>query len=86
MSLYLFFIPIPIPAWLFGIMYLGYTIYGMKKRLGNIGHDAHFGGAIAGYLLTIGFVPSIIETDLWLVGLLAVPILVLFVLYKLKKI
>jgi membrane associated rhomboid family serine protease len=86
MSLYLFFIPIPIPAWAFGIMYLGYTIYGMKKRLGNIGHDAHFGGAIAGYLLTIGFNPSIIETDLWLVGLLAAPILVLFVLYKLRKI
>ncbi|MEZ4859213.1 MAG: rhomboid family intramembrane serine protease [Flavobacteriaceae bacterium] len=75
-----------IPAWLFGILYLGYSMYGMKKKLGNIGHDAHFGGAIAGYLLTIGFVPSIIETHLWLVALLALPILVLFVLYKLGKI
>ncbi|MCB0456177.1 MAG: rhomboid family intramembrane serine protease [Flavobacteriaceae bacterium] len=86
MELYLFFIPIPIPAWLFGILYLGYSIYGMKKQLGNIGHDAHIGGAIAGYLLTIGFVPSLIETDLWLIVLLAIPIVVLFVLYKLGKI
>ena len=85
MSLYLFFIPIPIPAWLFGIMYLGYSIYGMKKRLGNIGHDAHIGGAIAGYILTIAFVPSLIQTHLWLIALLALPIVVLFVLYKMGK-
>lgn len=85
MGLYLFFIPIAIPAWLFGIMYLGYSIYGMKKRLGNIGHDAHIGGAIAGYILTLGFAPYILQTDLWLVILLAVPILVLFVLYKMNK-
>lgn len=85
MGLYLFFIPIAIPAWLFGILYLGYSIYGMKKRLGNIGHDAHIGGAIAGYILTLGFEPSILQTDLWLVILLAIPILVLFVLFKLGK-
>lgn len=85
MGLYLFFIPIAIPAWLFGILYLAYSIYGMKKRLGNIGHDAHIGGAIAGYVLTLGFQPSIFQTDLWLVILLALPILVLYVLYKLGK-
>ena len=86
MSLYLFFIPIPIPAWIFGILYLMYSIYGMKKQLGNIGHDAHFGGAIAGYLLAILFVPSILQTQLWIVGVLAVPIIALFVLIKLGKI
>uniref|UniRef100_UPI0026151926 rhomboid family intramembrane serine protease n=1 Tax=Flavobacterium sp. TaxID=239 RepID=UPI0026151926 len=49
MSLYLFFIPIPIPAYLFGIGYLLYSIYGMKAKNDNIGHTAHFGGAIGGY-------------------------------------
>lgn len=49
MSLYLFFIPIPIPAYIFGIVYLLYSIYGMKSRIGNIGHTAHFGGAVGGY-------------------------------------
>ncbi len=86
MSLYLFFIPIPIPAWIFGIMYLLYSIYGMKKSLGNIGHDAHFGGALAGYVLTLLFAPNIVNTQLWIVLLLAVPLLLLFVLMKLKKI
>jgi membrane associated rhomboid family serine protease len=86
MSLYLFFIPIPIPAWLFGILYLLYSIYGMKNSLGNIGHDAHFGGALAGYFLTILIAPSLIETQLWIVALLSVPLLLLFILIKLKKI
>lgn len=86
MGLYLFFIPIAIPAWIFGILYLLYSIYGMKSRMGNIGHDAHFGGAIAGYVLTIAFVPGLLETSLWIVLVLAVPIILLFVLLKLGKI
>ncbi len=86
MSLYMFFIPIPIPAWVFGIMYLLYSIYGMKKQLGNIGHDAHFGGAIAGYVLSIVFAPYLLNAHLWIVLLLAIPLILLFVLIKLKKI
>jgi membrane associated rhomboid family serine protease len=82
MSLYLFFVPIPIPAWLFGVGYLLYSIYGMLKKKDNIGHDAHFGGAIAGYLLT----PYILSDSLWVVLLLAVPIVLLIVLKKLDKI
>ena len=73
------------PAWMFGLLYLFYSIYGMKKRIGNIGHDAHFGGAIGGYVSTIAFAPFLIDTSLWLIGVLAIPILVLFVLYKLDK-
>jgi membrane associated rhomboid family serine protease len=86
MRLGLFFIPIQFPAWVFGLAYLLYSIYGMRSRFGNIGHDAHFGGAIAGYILTISFVPSLLETNLWIVALLALPIVLLFVLHKLGKI
>src|SRR5690606_30489637 len=86
MGLYLFFIPIAIPAWLFGMGYLLYSIYGMKKRLGNIGHDAHIGGAIGGYVLTLLFAPVLFETSLWIVILLAVPLILLFILHKLGKI
>ena len=86
MGLYLFFIPIPIPAWLFGMAYLLYSIYGMKKRLGNIGHDAHIGGAIGGYVLTLIFAPYLFQTSLWIVVLLAIPLILLFILHKLGKI
>src|SRR5690554_4185201 len=61
MGLYLFFIPIAIPAWLFGMAYLLYSIYGMKQRMGNIGHDAHIDGAIGGYALTLLFAPYLFE-------------------------
>lgn len=85
MSLYMFFIPIPIPGYVFGIGYLLYSIYGMKKSIGNIGHDAHFGGAIGGYAVTLLLMPSLFKTDLGYVGLLAIPIIILFVLYKTGK-
>jgi membrane associated rhomboid family serine protease len=86
MGLYLMFIPIAIPAWIFGILYLLYSIYGMKKSIGNIGHDAHFGGAIAGYVLTILFAPGLLTSQLWIVGVLAIPIILLFVMMKMGKI
>jgi len=86
MTLGFFFIPIPLPAYVLGIGYLLYSIYGMKKRLGNIGHTAHFGGAIGGYLITLFFRPSLLETDTMVVVLLAVPIIILFILEKLGKI
>lgn len=85
MMLGLFFI-IPVPAYIFGIGYLLYTIYGMKRQLGNIGHDAHFGGAVGGYALTLLLAPWVFQDHLLMVLLLAVPILVLFVLQKSGKI
>lgn len=85
MNLYMFFIPIPIPGYVFGIGYLLYSIYGMKNRIGNIGHDAHFGGAVGGYVVTLILLPSLFKTDLSHVALLAVPIVILFVLYKTGK-
>lgn len=81
MMLGLFFI-IPIPAYVFGIGYLFYTIYGMKRRSDNIGHDAHFGGATGGYLLTMLFAPWVFESHLLMVILLAIPIVILFFLQR----
>ena len=85
MGLYLFFIPIAIPAWLFGMAYLLYSIYGMKRRMGNIGHDAHIGGAIGGYVLTLIYAPTLFQTSLWIVVLLAIPLIILFVMHRLGK-
>ena len=85
MSLYMFFIPIPIPAYIFGIAYLLYSIYGMKNKIGNIGHDAHFGGAVGGYVVTLMLMPTLFQTNLLMVGLLAVPIAILFVMHKMGK-
>ena len=86
MSLYLFFIPIPIPAYIFGIVYLLYSIYGMKAKRDNIGHTAHFGGAIGGYLITLTKRPDMFADNSFVVILLAVPIVILFAMAKAGKI
>ncbi len=63
-----------------------YSIYGMKNRVGNIGHTAHFGGAVGGYIITLLFKPELIFTESLMVILLAIPIIILFVLEKIGKI
>ncbi|GLU44686.1 rhomboid family intramembrane serine protease [Allomuricauda sp. NBRC 101325] len=85
MQLGIMFIPIPLPAYVLGIGYLLYSIYGMKSRLGNIGHTAHFGGAVGGYATTLLFEPGLFVTDTLIVILLAIPIIILFVLEKMGK-
>lgn len=85
MSLFLYFIPIPIPAFLFGIGYLLYSIYGMKAKNDNIGHTAHFGGAIGGYLITLIKDPAMLVDNTAMVVILAIPIVILFVMAKTGK-
>ncbi len=59
-KIYMFFIPIGIPAAVFGIIYLIYSAYMGKRGKDNIGHDAHFWGAIFGILFTIALKPKIV--------------------------
>ena len=62
-----------------------YSIYGMKAKRDNIGHTAHFGGAIGGYLITLIKEPQLFSDNTAMVVLLAIPILLLFVLEKMGK-
>lgn len=76
MQLYLFF-AIPIPGYVFAVGYLLYSIYGMKQQLGNIGHAAHLGGAIGGFVLTLVLNPILFRTNTIFVIALAIPIVLL---------
>ncbi len=58
MSIYIIFVPIPIPAVIFGILYLVYEAYMDKNSNDYVAHDAHYYGAIFGALFTFIFVPS----------------------------
>lgn len=51
MSLYVSFVPVPVPAPLYAAAYVGVSIWAAHRRLGNVGHEAHLGGAVAGFLL-----------------------------------
>jgi membrane associated rhomboid family serine protease len=84
MMLGIFFI-IPMPAYLFGILYLLYSIYGMRAKNDNIGHTAHFGGAIGGYVITLISNPHLVVDHTFMVVLLTIPIIILFVMAKMGK-
>ncbi len=60
-SIYLYF-AIPIPAYIFGALYLFFEHYMSRKKAGNIAHDAHFAGAIYGFIF-----PLLIDPNLFMV-------------------
>jgi membrane associated rhomboid family serine protease len=76
----LFLIPIGIPGWLFGACYVIYSIYGIRSNGGNIGHEAHLGGALIGLLTTIALVPSVVQENMLPIVLIAIPCLIFIIL------
>ena len=75
-----------IPGYIFGFAYLLFSIYGMKAKSDNIGHVAHFGGAIGGFGITLAKFPFLITEESKTVIALLVPIVILFIMAKMKKI
>ncbi len=56
----LFFGILPIPGIIFGFLYLFYSKYMSGKNLDNVGHDAHFWGALYGFVFPLFYDPSLI--------------------------
>lgn len=69
-------IPIDIPSWIFGLLFILISLFGIKSQTGNIGHEAHLGGAITGLLLTLLIKPTVAIANWWVIVLMLVPILV----------
>lgn len=60
MSLSLMFLPIPIPAPIFGVLYLLYCRYAASHARDNVAHDVHYWGSLFGALFTIIVLPETI--------------------------
>ncbi len=56
-----FFGVLPIPGIVFGIIYLIYSYRMAKRGKDNIGHDAHFWGAVYGFAFPLLFKPELWE-------------------------
>ncbi len=54
-----FFGVLPMPGIIFGLLYLYYSFYMSRKKMDNIGHDAHFMGAIIGFCTPMILRPSL---------------------------
>ena len=66
MMLYIFFVPIP--TWLFGVLYLAYSFYMSKKGGDFINHDAHLYGAISGIVLILLLKPGLVENWIYFIN------------------
>lgn len=58
--LYIMFIPIPIPAILYGVIFIALSAQLMERSNRVIAHEGHLGGALAGVALSILMKPEIV--------------------------
>jgi membrane associated rhomboid family serine protease len=83
MKISLFFI-LSLPTWIYGLLFLGFTLYGIRSKTDNIGHEAHLGGALVGMLIAIILYPSTIEENYLPILAVLIPALALIyiIMYK----
>ena len=78
----LILIPVSFPAWLFGIAYVVYSMYGIKTQGDNIGHEAHLGGGLTGLIIAIILNPGILAINYLPILLILIPsIIFLFIIF-----
>jgi membrane associated rhomboid family serine protease len=79
LGIYLFFIPIPIPGYVFGLVYFGYSVYMMlnPRQHDNIGHAAHLGGAFFGLVYAVANAPERAMENSLYIGIMALPLIYL---------
>lgn len=79
LEIYMFFIPIGIPGYIFGLVYFSYSVYMMLNPThnDNIGHAAHLGGAFFGLIYAVANQPqAAIENSMYL-GIMSLPLIYL---------
>ncbi len=72
-------LPFFVPGWLYAIGFLGGSFYAIRAERGNIGHDAHLGGAILGLLITACLQPAMARENskvLFIVSLSGILVLI----------
>lgn len=53
MKIALMLFPVPMSAWIFGLLYLAFEVYSDRNRKTNIAHDAHISGAAFGIIFIL---------------------------------
>ncbi len=79
-----FGLPFSIPGWLYGLVYILFSIYGIRSKKDNIGHEAHLGGALIGMAIALVMVPEAFAENYITILIIAVPALVFIYLITAK--
>lgn len=73
MGIMLFPLPISVPAWLYGLLFVGISVYAIRSGRENIGHEAHLGGALLGMVTAILMRPSVLQYNYFAILVVAIP-------------
>jgi membrane associated rhomboid family serine protease len=71
-----FFGIVSLPSWLYGLIYVLVSIYGIRSKTDNVGHDAHLAGALVGLTVAILMHPSSLSDNLVPILVIAIPSIV----------
>ena len=58
MTMMVFPVPIPLPAWIVGTAFIVYSVIGARGQWDNVGHDAHLAGTLTGMGMLAAFYPA----------------------------
>ncbi|MCG2614327.1 rhomboid family intramembrane serine protease [Terrimonas sp. NA20] len=75
-----FFLPVSIPGWVYGVVYVAYSIYGIRSNKDNIGHEAHLGGALIGMAVALILEPAAFSENYLTILIILVPAIAFIVL------
>lgn len=73
MEIQLFLLPFSLTSWMYGLLFILISIYGIKSRLSNIGYDAHLGGALLGIFVAVGIYPESLQDNYLPIVLVVTP-------------
>lgn len=80
MSLGIFMLPFSIPAWLYGLVYVAFTMWAIRSGRDNVGHEAHLGGALIGMVLAFLMEPMSLVTNYPVILLITIPTILFIIL------
>jgi len=73
-----------LPGWLYALLFVGISIYGIRSRSDNVGHEAHLGGALIGMIIAIIIHPSALVANYIPILLVTIPS-IFFIIFILKR-
>lgn len=67
---------LPLPSWAYGLLYVGYSMYGIRSKRDNIGHEAHLGGALIGMVIAVLLEPVAFANNYVTILIITIPVIV----------
>src|SRR5579872_1939094 len=79
-------LPFGIPSWMYALLFVGFSIYGIRSKKDNIGHDAHLGGALVGMVLALVMHPAAFAENYGTILLILIPVVVfVYIIIKIGR-